>query len=119
MVLLNQGPEFGTLGDLLGDHLRARLAGEPAVSLDSVTIPAPGGFTGVLRYAAAYWITMICGGAFVFFAILAVQGLAMQLLPWPWFLKASSVMQLTILCILLGDRCYSRPCRVRMSWCAR
>jgi len=102
VVLLNQGPEFGTLGDLLGDHLRARLAGEPAVSLDSVTIPAPGGFTGVLRYAAAYWITMICGGAFVFFAILAVQGLAMQLLPWPWFLKASSVMQLTILCILLG-----------------
>ncbi len=69
------------------------MLGEPAVSIAEITIPARGGFTGYLRILAAYWLTMIAAGVFIFGLVLAVQGLAAQL-PRRIFLRLSSFLQL-------------------------
>jgi CubicO group peptidase (beta-lactamase class C family) len=101
VVLLNAAPG----GDapfvvLMGEHLRARLAGEPAISLDSVEVPAVGGAYGVVRSFAAYWIAMLAAGAFIFCSILGMQGIAAQL-PRRWFLRVSSFLQLATFCLLV------------------
>src|ERR1035438_1077757 len=38
VVLLNNGPDVASLADLLGDHIQQRLAGDPAVSLDTAFV---------------------------------------------------------------------------------
>jgi hypothetical protein len=72
----------------------------PAVSLES--IPATGGFLGLIRLFAVYWITMLASGAFIFCCVLGVQGLAAQLLPRRLFLRASSFLQLAAFCLLVS-----------------
>jgi CubicO group peptidase (beta-lactamase class C family) len=101
VVLVNHYEGAPGLEELLSEHIRARLAGEPAVSLDNVAIPAGGGFFGLIRCFAVYWTTMFTAGAFVFCFILGVQGLAAQLLPRRWFLRASSFRQLAAFCLLV------------------
>ncbi len=101
VVLVNHYEGAPGLEELLSEHIRARLAGEPAVSLDNVAIPAAGGFFGLMRCFAVYWTTMFASGAFVFCFILGVQGLAAQLLPRRWFLRASSFLQLAAFCLLV------------------
>ncbi len=66
IVLSNTGPASGISADFVGPHILARLHGEPAVSIAEITIPAGGGLSGFLRMLAAYWITMIAAGAFIF-----------------------------------------------------
>jgi len=94
VVLLNQTPGVVGFVNLLGEHIRERLAGEPALSLDNVAIPASGGFAGLIRMFAVYWSTMLLAGAFIFCFVLGLQGLAAELLPRRWFLRASSVLQM-------------------------
>lgn len=55
----------------------------------------------VYRLIAAYWITMMAAGAFIFGSILAIQGLAAQLLPRQAFLRLSAFLQLAAFCLLL------------------
>jgi CubicO group peptidase (beta-lactamase class C family) len=102
VVLVNRYEGAPGLEELLSDHIRARVFGEPAVSLDSVAIPASGGFLGLVRCFAVYWTTMFAAGAFVFCFVLGVQGLAAQLLPRRWFLRASSFLQLAAFCALVS-----------------
>ncbi len=59
------------------------------------------GALGWLRVWPAYWGTMIAGGAFVFCALLTVQGLAANLLPRQMFLRVSALLQAMVLCTLL------------------
>jgi CubicO group peptidase (beta-lactamase class C family) len=100
IVLSNSGPGGVFSADLTGEHIRQRLAGLPAISIASVSIPAHGGFLGLIRLFAVYWVTMLASGAFIFCCVLGVQGLAAQLLPggcscgfrraWNWRPLASS-----------------------------
>ena len=101
VVLLNSGPDSLGTADLLSEHIRQRLAGEPAISLDTVFVPAATGVLGVLRWFAAYWITMLAAGAFTYCCVLCVQGLAAQLLPRRVFLRVSGILQLGAFCLFV------------------
>jgi CubicO group peptidase (beta-lactamase class C family) len=101
IVLIN-GQYQLLLPDLLGEHIRQRLVGEPAISLDTARVPATTGFQGVLRSFGAYWFTMLAAGVFVYGAVLVVQGLASLLLPRRVFLRLSGYLQLAAFCLILG-----------------
>ena len=102
VVLLNHRPDAAVFAELLGEHVQQRLAGEPAISLDSVAIPAGGGVADAIRFFAAYWATMLAAGAFIFCSVLGIQGLAAQMLPRRWFLRASSFLQMAAFCFFVG-----------------
>ncbi|HEY1948810.1 MAG TPA: serine hydrolase domain-containing protein [Bryobacteraceae bacterium] len=87
---------------LVGAHLRQRLAGLPAHSLANVNIPASGGAKGAMRLFAVYWITMFAASTFIYCCVLGVQGLAAQLLPRQLFLRVSSFLQLAAFCVLVS-----------------
>jgi CubicO group peptidase (beta-lactamase class C family) len=86
----------------VGEHVRQRLVGLPALSLASVHIPASGGVQGLLRLFVVYWFTMLAAGVFIYCSVLAAQGVAMQLLPRQWFLRVSSFLQLAAFCLLVS-----------------
>ncbi|MBV8896604.1 MAG: beta-lactamase family protein [Acidobacteriaceae bacterium] len=88
--------------DLIGLHLRQRLAGLPALSLAPVAIPASGGFAALIRVFAAYWITMLAASSFMYCGVLGLQGVAAYLLPRQWFLRLASSLQLTVFCVLVS-----------------
>ncbi len=95
VILINGSPDTFALYNVLAEHVRARLAGEPAISLDVVIVPAGGGGAwALLREFAAWWITMLLSGAFIFCSVLGAQGLAAELLPRRHFLRVSSFLQL-------------------------
>jgi CubicO group peptidase (beta-lactamase class C family) len=101
IVLLNQATTALMLSQILDQHIEQRLAGKPAISLDSVVVPARGGMLTFPRWFAAYWITMLAAGAFIFCCVLGLQGLAAQLLPRPLFLRVSSFLQTGTLCLFV------------------
>lgn len=103
VVLINHITEF--LGGLIPQYIEQRLTGKPANSLASVIVPASGGFSGFARMFAAYWITMLGAGAFVFCCVLGLQGFAAQLLPRRLFLRASSFLQLAAFCTIVCVYC--------------
>ena len=59
-----------------------------------LALPGAGGWFAALRSLAGYWIAMTAAGAFVCCSMLALQGVAAQLLPYRLFLRASSFLQL-------------------------
>jgi predicted permease len=61
-----------------------------------------GGFFGFLRSLAAYWIVMAAAGAFISAALLAVQGIAAQVLSYRLFQRASSFLQIAAFFTILG-----------------
>jgi hypothetical protein len=62
--------------------------------------PASSGVAGTVRCACAFWVTVIAGAAFLYSAILALQGLVAQL-PRGWYLRASSGVQICAFVLLL------------------
>jgi CubicO group peptidase (beta-lactamase class C family) len=101
VVLLNgQDPLLSPY--LIGEHIRQRLWGEPAISLDTVLVPATTGFPGVLRSFGAYWLTMLAAGVFMYGAVLGVQGLAAQILSRRLFLRLSGYLQLVAIFVIMG-----------------
>ncbi len=102
VVLMNSGPNGLLSPDIIGEHIRQRLLGEPAISLDTVLVPASRGFWGVLRSFGAYWFTMLAAGVFVYGAVLGTQGLAAQVLPRRLFLRLSGYLQLGAICLIVG-----------------
>jgi pimeloyl-ACP methyl ester carboxylesterase len=52
---------------------------------------------GVLHSLAAWWITMFAAGIFIFSSMLALQGLAAQLMSWSLFLRVSGLLQMAAL----------------------
>jgi len=97
VVLLNAHPVKFPMLTVLGEHVRQRLSGEPALSLTPISV-AP---AGPIRSFFAYWIAMIAAGVFMFCCVLGLQGVAAQLLPRRWFLRASAFLQLVVFCVLL------------------
>jgi hypothetical protein len=61
-----------------------------------------GGFWGLLRVWPAYWITMFAAGGFIVCTVLAVQGIAANLLPRQYFLRLSAFLQAGFFCLLLS-----------------
>ncbi len=95
VVLLNEGAGYFSMADVIGEHVRERLTGKPAISLITGKEPAGGGgVLGFFRLFAVWWFTMLMGGAFIYCCVLAVQGLAAELLPRRYFLRISSLLQL-------------------------
>ena len=94
IVLLNRGPDSFGLFNVFGEHIRARLAGDPAISLREAVVPPAGGLWDLVRLFVVYWLTMFAAGAFIFCSVLAVQGLAAQILTRQQFLRASSFLQM-------------------------
>lgn len=94
VVLFNHPADVAPFCNLVGEHIRQRLAGEAAVSLASITVPASSGLVARVRWFAVYWITMAAAGAFIYCCVLSLQGMAVQLLPRRWFLRVSSILQL-------------------------
>ena len=103
VILTNGNPDAFAVYNVLAEHVRARLSGEPAISLDAVVVPAGGGgISGFIRQFAAWWITMLLSGAFIYCCVLGLQGLVAQLLPRRYFLRASSFLQLAAFGTFVG-----------------
>jgi hypothetical protein len=63
--------------------------------------PVNSGILGMIRSLAAYWVTMLAAGAFIFCCVLGVQGLAAQL-PRRLFLRLSAVLQIGAFCLVVS-----------------
>jgi hypothetical protein len=61
-----------------------------------------GGALGLLRVWPAYWITVSAAGGFIVCSVLAVQGIAVNLLPRQHFLRLSAFLQAGFFCLLLS-----------------
>ena len=61
-----------------------------------------GSASGGLRSFAAYWLTMLGAGGFVFAALFVLQGAVAQMLPYHLFLRVSSILQLGSFALILG-----------------
>lgn len=57
----------------------------------------------LLRTLPAYWLTIFAAGAFFVLGVLALQGLAANLLPRQLFLHLSAFLQAALLCLLLSS----------------
>jgi hypothetical protein len=66
-----------------------------------VLAPEGIGVPGFILSLAAYWLTMLAAGAFIFCSVLCVQGLA-ALLPRRLFLRLSAFLQLGAFCLFLS-----------------
>lgn len=99
VVLFNAATPAG-FSALLAQHIGARLTGLPAFSLANQVVPGKGGVLATVRSFAAYWITMLASGVFLFGSVLSIQGLA-QLLPRQIFLRVSSFLQMAFFVVLL------------------
>ena len=63
--------------------------------------PSGAGVAGTIRLVAAFWITLLAAGTFLYCAVLGVQAVAAQL-PRRWYLRVSSVLQIVALVLFLG-----------------
>ncbi len=97
VVLFNAAPITFPFIEVLSEHVRQRLTGEPALSLAPISVPA----AGPIRSLFAYWVAVLASGAFTFCCVLALQGFAAQFLPRRWFLRASAFLQFAILCLFV------------------
>jgi hypothetical protein len=89
------------LGAALG-LTTAALNGLPGITWGLMHFaPAHSGLLGAVRAVAGYWIAALAGAAFVFCAVLTVQGTAGQL-PRRWYLRLSAVLQIAVFCLILG-----------------
>ncbi|MBV8898004.1 MAG: beta-lactamase family protein [Acidobacteriaceae bacterium] len=94
---INAAPTAFPFIEVLEEHVQQRLSGEPAVSLAAVSVPP----AGPIRSFLAYWISMAAAATFTFCCILGLQGLAAQILPRRWYLRASGFLQLAVFCLLV------------------
>jgi len=68
-----------------------------------LALNASGTLFGFVRGLAAWWMTMLAGGAFIFSCVLSVQGIAAQLLPRRYFLRVSSFLQMAAFAWFVGN----------------
>ncbi len=67
----------------------------------SLVFGGSGGYPGMLRFFLSYWFTMAASGAFLYGAVLTIQGTTAYLLPRRLFLRASAFLQLAAFGVLL------------------
>jgi CubicO group peptidase (beta-lactamase class C family) len=105
VVLSNTSVGSAFSADIMSEHIRARLNGTAPIAIADVETPATGSVPRLLRFAAAWWLTMIAAGTFIFGLVMAVQGLAVQVLPRRLFLRASSFLQLGAFAVIISVYC--------------
>jgi CubicO group peptidase (beta-lactamase class C family) len=105
VVLSNSGPGSVVSADLIGEHIGARLRGEPAVSIAEVALPATGSASGLARMFVAYWATMFAAGLFMLALVMGMQGVWAFLLPRPQFLRTSAMLQMVGFATLVSVYC--------------
>ncbi len=59
------------------------------------------GYPGILRFFLSYWLTMVAASAFLYGAVLTIQGTTAYFLPRRLFLRVSAFLQLTAFGVLL------------------
>jgi hypothetical protein len=70
-----------------------------------MALAPPGcGLAGMVRSVAAFWVTLVAAGAFLYCTILGLEAVAAQL-PRRWYLRVSSVLQIAAFILLLGVVC--------------
>jgi hypothetical protein len=102
VVLANRGPGVAGAAPRVAEHIRARMQGTPALSLDDVVIPAAGGGRSWLRTLVAYWLTMVAASLFIAGSLIGLQGLAIVLLPRRYFIRVSPALQFTAFAVLIA-----------------
>lgn len=63
--------------------------------------PAGSGFAGTLRFVAAFWVTLLAAGTFLYCMVLGVQAAAAQF-PRSWYLRVSSFLQIALFALFLS-----------------
>lgn len=61
-----------------------------------------GGLLGIIHSLAAYWVTVVLAGLFMFCCVLGVQGAVSQLLPRQQFLRLSALLQVAAFFLFFG-----------------
>ncbi|SPE34711.1 membrane hypothetical protein [Candidatus Sulfopaludibacter sp. SbA3] len=69
-----------------------------------VLAPAGSGVVGTIRLVAAFWVTFVAVAAFLYCAVLGVQGVAAQLTR-RWYLRVSPILQIAAFILFLGVFC--------------
>jgi hypothetical protein len=64
--------------------------------------PANSRLFQAVRWFLAYWFTMLAAGTFIYCSVLAIQGLAAQILPRRLFLRASVFLQIAAFCLFVS-----------------
>lgn len=67
----------------------------------SLVFGGAAGYPGILRFFLSYWCTMVAASAFLYGAVLTIQGTTAWLLPRRLFLRLSALLQLAAFGILL------------------
>ncbi len=70
-----------------------------------ILAPPGSGLAGTMRFVAAFWVTFLAAGTFLYCAVLGVQAVAAQL-PRRWYLRISSVLQIAAFILFLGVFCF-------------
>ncbi|HVN92180.1 MAG TPA: hypothetical protein VMT38_00715 [Terracidiphilus sp.] len=68
----------------------------------SLLFAASHGIAAFARFFAAFWITMIASGAFLYGSLLTIQGLTASVLPRRLFLRFSAVVQVVAFAVLFA-----------------
>jgi hypothetical protein len=77
------------------------IAVTPPAVFEGLQFPVVSGLVNYWRTFAAYWITMLASGAFMFCCVLGVQGIMALILPRRAYLRVSSWLQMILFCGLL------------------
>ena len=67
----------------------------------SLVFGGAAGLAGVLRYFVSYWFTMVAAAAFLYGAVLTIQGTTAHFLPRRLFLRVSAFLQLAAFGVFL------------------
>jgi hypothetical protein len=64
--------------------------------------PRNSGVFGLIRCIVTFWITIFAAGVFFFCSVVAIQGIANQLLPRQLFLRLSAFLQVILFCLFVA-----------------
>lgn len=64
--------------------------------------PVGSGLSGAVRSIAAYWVTSVASGVFLFCCVLGIQWAASQVLSRQVYLRLSALLQVFAFCLFLG-----------------
>ncbi len=67
----------------------------------SLVFGGDGGWLGIFRFFVSYWFTMVASAAFLYGAVLTIQGTTAYLLPRRLFLRVSAFLQLAAFGVFL------------------
>jgi len=107
--------KLAALGTALGVAIAA-LNAFTGLAYPFAIAPPGSGTLAVLRGFGAYWTTMFAAGLLVCCALLSIQAIAANLLPYRLFLKLSGVLQMAAFFAILGVYFLKPPYTAGLTW---